>query len=178
MKFDEFDVKILVALQTDGRMTKLHLADRIGLSASPCWERLRRLEEAGFIRGYHAEVAIERLVKMSLVFVEVTLRAHEAQDFMRFERAIQNVPEVVECHATAGGFDYLMKVVTTDIEHYQNLIDELLETDIGIHRYFTYIVTKSIKRFMGYPLQRLLEAGEGARPSAAKPSLPATRRKR
>ncbi|MGH9392468.1 MAG: Lrp/AsnC family transcriptional regulator [Vicinamibacteria bacterium] len=165
MRFDELDLKILVALQANGRVTKLHLAEQIGLSPSPCWERLRRLEEAGLIRGYHADVAIERVTKMSVVFVEVTLRAHEAPDFIRFERAVLDVPEVVECHATAGGFDYLLKVVTASVERYQNLIDELLTADIGIHRYFTYIVTQPIKRFTGYPLQRLIEASEGTRTS-------------
>lgn len=157
MKPDDLDVKILEALQRDGRMTNLHLADEVGLSPSPCWERLRRLEQAGVIRGYHAELALDRIVKTSLVFVEITLRAHEARDFMRFEQAILSIPEVIECQATGGGFDYVLKVVTTDVEHYQHLIERLLAADIGIHKYFTYIVTKQIKPFTGYPLRSLLE---------------------
>jgi Lrp/AsnC family transcriptional regulator of ectoine degradation len=160
MKLDEFDIRILIALQRDGRMTKLRLAEEIGLSPSPCWARLRRLEQAGIIRAYHADVVIERLAKASIVFVEVTLKTHAAHDFMRFEQAIQQVPEVVECHATGGGFDYLLKIVTADIEHYQGLIEELLGAEIGINRYFTYIVTKPVKRFLGYPIERLLNAGE------------------
>jgi Lrp/AsnC family transcriptional regulator of ectoine degradation len=160
MKLDEIDIKLLVALQRNGRITNLHLAEEIGLSPSPCWERWRRLERAGVIRGYHADLALDRIVKTSVVFVEITLRAHEAHDFMRFEQAIEAVPEVVECHATGGGFDYLLKVVTTDIEHYQRLIENLLAADVGIHRYFTYIVTKPIKVFSGYPIKRLLSASE------------------
>ena len=156
MKLDAFDVKILTLLQRDGRMTKLKLAENIHLSPSPCWERLRRLEEAGLIRGYHAEIDIERLVHISTVLVEVTLKSHHAEDFERFETVIQAVPEIMECYATGGGFDYLLKIVTVDIDHYQRLIDSLLEADIGIEKYYTYVVTKRVKRSREYPIQKLM----------------------
>ncbi len=155
MKLDAFDVKILTLLQRDGRMTKLKLAEAIHLSPSPCWERLRRLEQVGLIRGYHAEIDIERLVHISTVLVEVTLKSHHAKDFERFETVIQTVPEVMECYATGGGFDYLLKIVTVDIVHYQHLIDELLEADIGIEKYYTYVVTKRVKQSHVYPIQVL-----------------------
>lgn len=162
MRLDEFDIKILAVLQNDGRITKLKLAERIGLSPSPCWERMRRLEKAGYIRGYHAEIDLNQIVRASMVFVEITLKSHEARDFARFERAITAVPEVVECYAIGGGIDYILKVVTTDIDEYQNLIDRLLAVDIGISRYFTYIVTKPIKSERGYPLRELLARGARA----------------
>lgn len=156
IKLDAIDLKILAALQRDGRLTKIKLAEEVGLSVSPCLERMRRLEKAGFIRGYNAEIDLSKLVSASKVFVEITLGGHTAADFERFENAIADVPEVVECHAIGGGMDYLMKVVATDIDHYQQVIEALLNANIGIARYFTYIVTKPVKRARGYPIQHLL----------------------
>jgi len=156
IKLDAIDLKILAALQRDGRLTKIKLAEEVGLSVSPCLERMRRLEKAGFIRGYNAEIDLSKLLSASRVFVEITLGGHTAADFERFETAIEAVPEVVECHAIGGGMDYLMKVVATDIDHYQQVIEELLNANIGIARYFTYIVTKPVKRAQGYPIQHLL----------------------
>ncbi len=165
MKFDSYDIKILATLQRDGRITKLKLAEAIGLSPSPCWERMRRLQDAGLIRGFHADIDVARVVRTTTVYVEVTLQNHAAEDFARFEAAIQEVPEIVECQAIGGGADYIMKVVTTDIEAYQELIDRLLESEIGIGRYFTYIVTKPVKPPRGAPLEHLL-AQAGARQAA------------
>lgn len=156
LKLDEFDVRILIALQRDGRITKLKLAEEIGLSPSPCWERMRRLERAGLIRGYHADLDLHRIVKTESFFVELSLRNHQASDFQRFETAIQAVPEIIECYAVGGGVDYVLHAITTGIEQYQRLMERLLEADIGILRYFTYVVTKPIKRQREFPLRGLL----------------------
>lgn len=164
-RLDAYDVRILAALQRNGRITKLKLAEEIGLSPSPCWERMRRLEEQGLIRGYHAEVDIDQLIHTAAILVEVTLRSHHAQDFERFETAIMDVPEVTECYATGGGIDYLLKVVALDIDHYQRVIDNMLLDEIGIDRYFTYIVTKQVKASQGAPLVHLLQhAGDPRAP--------------
>lgn len=160
MKLDSYDVRILATLQRDGRITKLKLAEAIGLSPSPCWERMKRLQEAGYIRGFYADIDVAKVVRTASVFVEVTLQTHGAQDFQRFEDAMQEVPEIVECQAIGGGADYIMKVVTTDIEAYQALIDRLLAADLGIARYFTYFVTKAVKPPKGPPLEHLLAASE------------------
>jgi Lrp/AsnC family transcriptional regulator of ectoine degradation len=156
MKLDALDLKILTALQREGRITKLRLADVVALSPSACFERVRRLEAAGYIRGYHANVDLARIVRTSTVFVEVTLRSHEAADFQRFEMVIAEVPEVLECYAIGGGVDYILKVIATDIEHYQKIMEGLLAGGIGIERYFTYIVTKPVKRQLEYPIHSLL----------------------
>jgi Lrp/AsnC family transcriptional regulator, regulator of ectoine-degradation genes len=150
---DSIDLRILAVLQKNGRITKVDLAAEVGLSPSPCWERMRRLERAGFITAYRAEVDLHRVVRHESFFVEVTLSGHSATDFQRFESAILKVPEIVECHATGGGVDYLLRVVCVDVERYQGLIDGLLEADVGIGRYFTYIVTKAVKPFRGYPFE-------------------------
>lgn len=165
MKLDTYDVRILAALQRDGRMTKLRLAEEIGLSPSPCWERMRRLEKAGLIRGYHADIATDQLLHPATILVEITLRSHQARDFERFQHAIADVPEIVECYATGGGIDYLLKVVALDIDHYQRVIDGLLTAEVGIDRYFTYIVTKQVKTAHGMPLVHLLQrAGDPRAP--------------
>lgn len=157
MKLDALDLKILCALQEDGRITKLKLAERVNLSPSACFERMRRLQEAGLIHGFHADIDLSKLLRTSFVFVEVTLRSHQNADFARFESYVQDVPEIMECYAIGGGIDYILKFVATDIGHYQRLIDRLLADDLGIERYFTYIVTKPVKRRLDYPLTTLLE---------------------
>lgn len=156
IKLDELDVKILAALQRDGRMTKLKLAETINRSPTPCWERLRRLEQAGVIAGYHARISLEALAPTTTVLVEITLKSHRHADFRRFEEAVRGEPDVVECYATGGGIDYLAKVVSRDIDAYQRLMDRLLIDDIGIDRYFSYIVTKPVKEAAPLPLERLL----------------------
>jgi Lrp/AsnC family transcriptional regulator of ectoine degradation len=158
MKIDKFDPKILEALQADGRLPAARLAEQVGLSASPTWERVRKLEEAGVLRGYHADVAVEQLAQTTLIIVPVALENHRAKDFRRFEHAIAEIPEIVECWAVGGGVDYVLRFVVRNIEQYQRLIEQLLQADLGIQRYWSYIVTKPIKPFGGIPLGDLLES--------------------
>ena len=145
LRLDPIDLKILSVLQSEGRITKLALAERVNLSPTPCWNRLKRLEKAGFIRGYRADLALERLAAFTTLLVEITLKQHRYEDFARFEKAVAGIDEIVECFATGGGVDYILKVVTPDIDRYQRLIDSLLIAEIGIDRYFTYIVTRPVK---------------------------------
>ncbi|AGV19608.1 MULTISPECIES: Lrp/AsnC family transcriptional regulator [Vibrio] len=149
MRLDRYDVKILQILHDNGRITKSHLAEAINLSVSPCWERVKKLEEAGIIEGYGAKVNTDILFKRTSVMVEVTLKEHNAQAFKRFEQLVQHSPEVTDCYATGGGIDYILKIQSEDIDQYQRLIDNWLDSDVGIERYFTYIVTKTIKRDAG-----------------------------
>lgn len=156
-KLDAYDWKILATLQADGRITKVKLAEAVGLSPSPTWERLRRLEEAGVISGYHARVDVKRLASITTVMVEVMLKRHQSEDFKRFELAVAEMDEVVACWATGGGLDYMMQVVAPDVDAYQRFMDRLLESDIGVDRYFSYIVTKPVKEACGPSLTALAE---------------------
>lgn len=158
IRLDETDIRILAALQQDGRMTKVKLAETVNLSPSPCWERLRRLEDAGLIAGYQARLNLDAFLRPTVVLVEVSLRSHRIDDFHAFEEAIQDIPEIVECWATGGGVDYFLKVMTRDVDSYQRMIDHMLTAGIGIDRYFTYIVTKAVKRGADVPVTALLEA--------------------
>jgi Lrp/AsnC family transcriptional regulator, regulator of ectoine-degradation genes len=144
-KLDSYDLAILRLLQTDGRMTKRALAEAVNLSPSPCWERLRRLEEAGYIAGYRADVQIRKLAPVTEVLVQVTLSGHRAEDFRRFETAVRAEPAICDCWAIGGGVDYMLRLVVRDVDAYQALMDHLLEREIGIDRYFGYIVTKPVK---------------------------------
>ncbi|OOE43174.1 AsnC family transcriptional regulator [Salinivibrio kushneri] len=146
MKLDKFDIKILQILQQDGRITKSNLAQTINLSVSPCWERVKRLEQAGIIEGYGARINPDAVVKLNTVLVEITLGQHDVDSFQRFERAMQVCDDVKECWATGGGIDYIVRLGVTDIDYYQRLIDSWLTDDLGIKQYYTYIVTKQVKR--------------------------------
>ena len=156
-RLDATDLRILATLQKEGRITKLALSERVSLSPTPCWERLKRLEKAGFIVGYRAEIALAKLGSVTTVLVEITLKQHRFEDFEIFERAVKKVPEIVECLATGGGIDYLLKVVVSDIDAYQRLIDELLTAGIGIDRYFTYVVTRTVKSTAQPPVELYAE---------------------
>jgi Lrp/AsnC family transcriptional regulator of ectoine degradation len=158
LKLDAIDLKILEAIQRDGRITKLALAGAVGLSPTPCWMRLAKLEKAGIVSGYHARVAMRVIAPVAVVLMEVTLASHRQADFDRFERAVRAVPEIVACWSVGGGVDYLMKVMARDIDAYQRLVDGLLEREIGIDRYFTYIVTKTVKEETVLPVGELIGA--------------------
>jgi Lrp/AsnC family transcriptional regulator, regulator of ectoine-degradation genes len=152
-RLDRYDLAILAALQRDGRMSKLRLSEAIHLSPTPCWERLRKLERDGFIRGYHADVAVEELFDVSHFLVEVTLSRHRAEDFARFESAVNAHPEVLTSYAVAGGFDYFLSVVAESIAAYQEMIESWLNEDMGVERYFTYVVTRTVKDSRHFPVE-------------------------
>lgn len=155
---DDRDLKILTVLQDQGRITKAALAERVHLSPTACWERLTKLEKAGLIDGYEARLNPQLLEGVAEVLVSIELESHKAEDFRVFEVGIQAIPEVVECWAVGGGFDYMVRVVARDIKAYQALMDTLLEAGLGIKRYFTYVVTKPVKR-TPLPLEKLLDPG-------------------
>jgi Lrp/AsnC family transcriptional regulator of ectoine degradation len=145
LRLDARDLDILRVLSTRGRITKAELAEAVGLSASPCWERLRKLEKAGVIEGYQAQISLKLLGPYVRVFVAAELADHTGAAFRIFEDAVQRHDEIVGCWALGGGFDYLLEIVTRDVDSYQRLIDALLDARVGLARYFTYIVTKAVK---------------------------------
>ena len=155
LKLDRIDIRILSHLQRNGRVTNVDLADAVGLSPSPCLIRVKRLEKAGYITGYGAHVQLEKLGTMQMVFTQVTLSDHRREDFVKFETAVRNIDEVVECHLVSGGFDYLLKFVTRSVAHYQSIVEEVLEKSVNIEKYFSYIVIKSPFIKSHYPIEKL-----------------------
>ena len=144
-RLDDRDIAILATLSREGRIAKTELAARVNLSPTPCWERMKRLEKAGLIRGYRADIDLAALGPHVRVFVTVELESHRAESFQIFERIIARMPEITGCWAIGGGYDYLMQVIAGDVAAFQALMDGLLESRAGLRRYYSYIVTKPVK---------------------------------
>ena len=142
-KLDRIDLKILAELQRNGRITNVELADLVNLSPSPCLLRVKKLQKAGYITGYAAQVDMAKLGETLTVFTEFTLRNHRQIDFARFQEALEQVECCVECHLVSGGYDYLAKFVTASISDYQTIVEELIDRNVGIDKYFSFVVMKT-----------------------------------
>lgn len=142
---DAADIRILTAVQKHGQLSKTKLAELVNLSPTPCWARLTRLRAAGYISGYHADIALDRVVDTTRVVVTVSLTHHRKSDFDRFESHIAGIDAIINCVATGGGIDYIMTVVTPSLSTFQDVMDDLLSADLGIDRYMTYFATRLIK---------------------------------
>lgn len=136
MKFDPAERKILTLLQSDGRMPNNKLAEHVGLSDSPCFRRVKQLEQAGVITGYVA-LTDQRLLGLDITaFVQVTMKDHTSYDEEAFGQCVSNEPHIIECHAMSGSYDYLMKVVANNMDHF---------SDIAMERILKYPGVKSIE---------------------------------
>jgi len=123
MEIDRYDREILRVLQQDGRISNQDLADRIGLSPSPCLRRVRALEEAGYITGYRAEVNAKALGLSLMALIQISMDRHTQERFTDFEAAVRDIPEVLECLLITGqAADYQLKVVVRDMDGYQELL--------------------------------------------------------
>ena len=128
---DKIDLHILSILQQDGRIVMKDLAEQVGLSLTPCIERVKRMERDGVIAGYHARVTPQALGLQILVFVEITLHQKSEKAFERFRRAMLAIPEVMECHLVSGDFDYLIKARIPEMTEYRRLLGEILHVADG-----------------------------------------------
>lgn len=145
LSLDATDIRILCAVQEHGQLSKVRLGELVNLSPTPCLTRLNRLKAAGLIRGYRADIALDRIGDFTQVIVTIALIQHRKCDFDRFEAYIHGTDEVTECIATGGGMDYVLKVVSPSMSAFQKLMEAMLMTDLGIERYMTYIVTREVK---------------------------------
>ena len=150
---DRLDRRLLALLQREGRATVAELAQRIGLSPSAVSERLRRLQAEGVITGWGARLAAGRVGLGLLVFVEITLDHTTPDAFDRFAAAVRRVPEVLECHMVAGGFDYLVKTRVSDMTAYRRFLGETLLGLPGVRETRTYAVMEEVKRDAPLPLR-------------------------
>ena len=133
MKLDKSDISILADVQTDGSLSNRDLAKEVSLSPSPSWRRLRALEEAGVISHYAAVVDRHKVGLSIMGFAHVTLHDHSTDKVKKFDHTIMRAPQVLECHATSGGHDYMLKVVAPDMASYQDFLSEYL-LKIGVVR--------------------------------------------
>ena len=142
---DRIDRKILRCLQHDGRIAITELADRVGLSATPCSERVKRLERDGYILGYHARLNPHALGQSLLVFVEIRLAAKSGQIFEEFRREVLKLPNVLECHLVSGDFDYLIKARIPEMTAYRKLLGDMLLALPAARESRSYVVMEEIK---------------------------------
>lgn len=145
MEIDRIDRKILRELQDDGRIANVDLARKVGLSATACLERVKRLTREGYILGYGARLNPELLDAGLLVFVEVVLDRTTPDVFEHFKHAVLDRPEVQECHMVAGGFDYLIKARVRDMKAYRELLGGTLLSLPGVRETHTYAVMEEVK---------------------------------
>lgn len=157
-KLDRIDIKILAVLQRNGRITNVELADEVNLSPSPCLMRVKKLQQAGYITGYSAQIDLAKLGETLTVFTEFTLKNHRQIDFARFQEALEKIDSCVECHLVSGGYDYIAKFVTSSITDYQAMVEGLIDRNIGIDKYFSFVVLKTPFVKQQIPLTRLFDA--------------------
>ena len=149
---DEIDRRILVELQRDGRLTNQDLAGRIGVSASPCWRRVRALEEAGVIKGYAALVDPAALGLNVSVFTQVSLERQEKKALQVFETAVGEWPEIMECYLMTGDADYLLRVVVPDLAAYERFLMARLTRIRGIASIKSSFALRSVKSRTALPI--------------------------
>jgi len=142
---DAIDRRILDALQRNGRISNLALAAGIGLTATPCQERVRRLEREGYIKGYEARLDPARLGLGLTVFVQVTLDRTTPAIFDHFAKAVAGIPHLAECHMVAGGFDYLLKLRVGDMTQFREILGDHLAAIGGVAQTHTYVVMEEVK---------------------------------
>ena len=152
VRLDRIDRHILADLQADGRMTNVELARRAGSSAPPCLRRVRALEEAGCIRGYHADLDAPSLGFGVTVFAQVGLSSQAEQDLRAFEALVQSWPEVRECHMLAGEADFLLKVVTVDWDVYQRFLTTQLTAAPNVSHVKSALAIRTAKSAPGVPI--------------------------
>ncbi len=145
MPLDSFDRQILKHLTANGRMRITKLASHIGLSKTPCQARVKRLEAEGYILGYHAALSAEKLGLGHIAFVQITLNNTREPALAAFNAAARALPEIEQCHMIAGGFDYLLKVRTSDIEAYRKIMGEQISTLPHVKSSSTFVSMEAVK---------------------------------
>jgi DNA-binding Lrp family transcriptional regulator len=147
---DRIDIKVLAALQRDGRMTNQKLAETVHLSARACLERVRRLEAAGIIAGYQAVLELRQLSRPVDVFAEIMLEKQANR--RRFEKRLAAIDEVVECWEVSGNLDYVARFVCADLAAYEELSGALIDDpNLGVARMVSHVALRAVRRFSGYP---------------------------
>ena len=149
---DSIDRKLLAELQAEGRVTNVDLARRVGLTAPPCLRRVRALEEAGVIKGYHAELDAASLGFTITVFAMVSLKSQAEEDLRAFDNHIKALPEVRECHMLNGEIDFILKIVSKDLQSFQEFLTSKLTPAPNVASVKTSLTIRTAKNEPGVPL--------------------------
>lgn len=153
MQIDKTDAKILEILQKDSRSTTQEIADQIGMSASPCWRRIKRLEDEKLIRGYGAQLDRKKIGLGVMVFIRVSIDSHSEAEARKFEEKVAELDFVVACYSIGGDADFLLQVVSPDLDTYAEFSMSTIRRLPGIKEMQSIFVLKEIKPFLGYPIQ-------------------------
>ena len=151
-RLKKIDKHILSILQTDGRIKHAELARKVGLTPTPCIERIKRLEREGYIRGYTAQLDPDRMGAGLIVFVQIRLVRTSKQGFDDFQRAVVQLPEVQECYLVSGSFDYLIKARVADMAAYREFLGDTLLTLPGVHESTSIAVMEAVKETLSIPV--------------------------
>ena len=151
-KIDETDYALLALLQKDGRASNVKLAENLNLSETPCWRRLKRLEDTGFIKGYQANLNRRQLGFGVLAFVQICFAIHTDDLPEQFEQAIQGIPEVLSCHNVSGEADYLLQIVSEDLETYEKLLRGVIRRLSGVTSIKSSFSLREVKASTNLPL--------------------------
>lgn len=154
-KLDTIDLQILAALQADGRITNVDLSEKVGISAPPCLRRVRALEEAGFIQGYHADLNVKALGFEVTVFAMVGLHSQAEADLQAFEALVGTWPLVRECHMLNGEIDFILKCVAPDLSTFQSFLTGLLTPAPNVASVRTSLTIRQSKHQPGVPIETL-----------------------
>jgi Lrp/AsnC family leucine-responsive transcriptional regulator len=146
MKLDKFDIAILEALQSDARLSLQDLGKQVGLTASPCWNRVKRLEEAGIIEGYTVRLSPEKLGLPETVILHVTLDNHSDEALFAFGRSLEAIPEVLEAYLVSGDYDYFIRVAVEDTRGYERFLRERLYKIPGVRNSKSSFVLRRLKQ--------------------------------
>jgi Lrp/AsnC family leucine-responsive transcriptional regulator len=155
---DKFDLAILNQLQADGRLSNAELASRVGLSAAPCWRRVRALEESGFIKGYHAEIDRHKIGLGVLAFVRLDADRNTGELTRAMEEAIRKIPEIVACHYISGAGTFELQVVTRDLDSFSQLARQVLINLPNVKDLHTSFSLGEVKDSSALPLGHLAPA--------------------
>ena len=147
------DVRILTALQQDGRITNQTLADQIGMSASPCWRRVRQLEEHRYIQGYRAVLDRRKIGLGVMVFVRISIGHHSEAEAKKFEAQVMLLEDVVACYSIGGDADFLLQVVARDLDSFADFAMSVVRRLPGIKEMQSMFVLKEIKPFVSFPVK-------------------------
>jgi len=150
---DKIDQRLLAELQDEGRMTNVELAQRVGLTAPPCLRRVRALEEAGVIRGYHAELDASILGFAITVFALVSLKSQAEEALRQFENHVRQLPEVRECHMLNGEIDFILKIVSRDLQSFQEFLTSQLTSAPNVASVKTSLTIRTAKQLPGVPVE-------------------------
>lgn len=148
------DVRILTTLQQDGRITNQILADQIGMSASPCWRRVRQLEEHRYIQGYRAVLDRRKIGLGVMVFIRISIDSHSEAEARKFEKEVMQLEDVVACYSIGGDADFLLQVVAPDLDSFADFAMTVVRRLPGIKEMQSMFVLKEIKPFVSFPVKQ------------------------